>query len=93
MARLLVLVFLWCSSVALAAPALPLAPPIAARSYVLVDALSGRTLAAAGENEPVEPASLTKLMTAYLVFEAIRDGQLTLEKQVNASAVASGLSK
>jgi D-alanyl-D-alanine carboxypeptidase (penicillin-binding protein 5/6) len=65
-------------------------PPVAARSYVLVDALSGRTLAAAGETEPLEPASLTKLMTAYLVFEAVRDGQLTLDRTVTVSVNAVG---
>jgi len=73
-----------------AAPALPVPPPIAARSYVLMDAQSGRTLAAGSEQEPTEPASLTKLMTAYLVYEAIREGQLTLEKQVTASVAAVG---
>ena len=87
MARLLALMLLW-SAAAAAAPATPVPPPVAARAYVLVDALSGRTLAAAGEAEPLEPASLTKLMTAYLVFEALRDGQLTLERPVTASVNA-----
>jgi D-alanyl-D-alanine carboxypeptidase (penicillin-binding protein 5/6) len=73
---------------AAAAPAV-VAPPVAARAYVLVDALSGQTLAAAGESEPVEPASLTKLMTAYLVFEAIREGRLAPERQVTASVTAT----
>jgi D-alanyl-D-alanine carboxypeptidase (penicillin-binding protein 5/6) len=87
-ARLLVLLTLWCS-LAAAAAAVP-APPVAARAYVLVDALSGQTLAAAAQAERVEPASLTKLMTAYLVFEAIRDGKLALERQVTASVNATG---
>lgn len=87
MARLLALILLW-SATAAAAPATPVPPPVAARAYVLVDALSGRTLAAAGEAEPLEPASLTKLMTAYLVFEALRDGPLTLERPVTASVNA-----
>src|SRR6185503_1610300 len=51
-------------------------PPIAARAYFLVDLLSGTTLAAANDTDRVEPASLTKLMTAYLVFDAIRNGKL-----------------
>ena len=72
-----------------AAPPAIVPPPIAARAFVLVDALSGQRLAAASEAERVEPASLTKLMTAYLVFEAIRDGQLALDRQVPASAAAA----
>jgi D-alanyl-D-alanine carboxypeptidase (penicillin-binding protein 5/6) len=78
------------SVIAAAAPLYPTAPAIAARAYALVDAQSGRTLAAAGEQEPMDPASLTKLMTAYVVFEAIREGQLTLEKSVTASVAAVG---
>jgi len=90
MARLLALLLLLGPALAAAAPALPVPPPVAARAYVLVDALSGRTLAAAGEAEPLEPASLTKLMTAYLVFEAVRDGQLSLDRTVTASVNAVG---
>jgi D-alanyl-D-alanine carboxypeptidase (penicillin-binding protein 5/6) len=89
-ARLVGVSLLLAASVAGAAPLFPAPPPIAARSYALVDAQSGRTLAAAGEHEPVEPASLTKLMTAYVVFEAIRGGQLSLEKSVTASVAAVG---
>lgn len=87
-ARLLALLFL-AASAASAAPATVVPPPVAARAYVLVDALSGQPLAAASETERVEPASLTKLMTAYVVFEAIRDGHLALERQVPASAAAA----
>ena len=89
-ARLVGVSLLLAASVAGAAPLFPAAPPIAARAYALVDAQSGRTLAAAGEHEPVEPASLTKLMTAYVVFEAIRDGQVSLDKSVTASVGAVG---
>ncbi len=52
------------------------APPVAARAYHLVDALSGQVLAAQSDDDRFEPASLTKLMTAYLVFGAIRDRKL-----------------
>jgi D-alanyl-D-alanine carboxypeptidase (penicillin-binding protein 5/6) len=86
-ARLLPLLLLW-PLLGGAAPALPTPPPVAARAYVLMDAASGRTLAAAGESEPLEPASLTKLMTAYVVFEAVRDGQLALDRGVTASVAA-----
>ncbi|BAN33952.1 beta-lactamase [Sulfuricella denitrificans skB26] len=53
---------------------LPPAPDIAARSYILVDFFSGQTLLQRGGDERIEPASLTKLMTAYLTFSALRQG-------------------
>lgn len=64
-------------------------PPIAAKGFLLVDLLSGQTLASASENDRFEPASLTKLMTAWLTFEAIRAGQLELEKAVRVSEGAA----
>lgn len=71
---------------ALAQPVTP--PPVAARAYVLIDTLSGQALAEQAADEPFEPASLTKLMTAYLVFAAIRDGKLDLAKPVPVSQKA-----
>ncbi|HEX3097642.1 MAG TPA: D-alanyl-D-alanine carboxypeptidase family protein [Usitatibacter sp.] len=71
MKHLLAAVAAWLAAAAMAQPVTP--PPIAARAYVLVDGLSGQTLAAASEDERFEPASLTKLMTAYVVFAALRD--------------------
>jgi D-alanyl-D-alanine carboxypeptidase (penicillin-binding protein 5/6) len=56
---------------------LPPAPDIAARSYILVDFSSGQTLQQRGGDERMEPASLTKLMTAYLTFAALRQGVIT----------------
>lgn len=64
-------------------------PPIAARGYVLLDAQSGQTLAAAGGDARFEPASLTKLMTAWITFEAIRAGRLEPAKTVTISANAA----
>src|SRR6185312_6587291 len=64
-------------------------PPIAARAYIVIDTLSGATLAAAAENERFEPASLTKLMTAWLVFDAIRAGRLEPNKMVVVSETAA----
>ena len=58
----------------LAQPVTP--PPIAAKAFIVVDTLSGQTLASAAENERYDPASLTKMMTAYVVFTAIREGKL-----------------
>ena len=60
-------------------------PAIAARAYILIDVLSGQTLAAQNADEPREPASLTKLMTAYLAFAALRDKQIVPSQAVNVS--------
>jgi D-alanyl-D-alanine carboxypeptidase (penicillin-binding protein 5/6) len=64
------------------------APPVAARAYFLLDTLSGQALAAQAEDDRFEPASLTKLMTAYLVFSAIRDRKLDPAKVVPVSEKA-----
>ncbi len=63
-------------------------PAIAAKAYVLVDVLSGQTLVAQNADEPREPASLTKLMTAYIVFAALRDKQLVPSQMVTVSEKA-----
>ncbi len=66
--------------------ALAIAPPtIAARSWILFDVTSHQTLASREPHLRIEPASLTKLMTAYLVFEAIKDGKLSLNQEVKVS--------
>ena len=64
-------------------------PPIAARAYFLLDLLSGTTLAAANDTDRVEPASLTKLMTSYLVFDAIRNGKLDPAGTITVSPAAA----
>ncbi|MBL8514970.1 MAG: D-alanyl-D-alanine carboxypeptidase [Betaproteobacteria bacterium] len=61
------------------------APPIAARAYVLYDASSGQTLSSLAAADRFEPASLTKLMTAYLVFKALKEKKLALGKTVPVS--------
>ena len=61
------------------------APPIAARAYVLYDAGSGQILAQQAASDRFEPASLTKLMTAYLAFQALRDKKLTLTQTLPVS--------
>ena len=65
-----------------APPPLASPPVIQARSWVLVDFPSGQTLAASNADQRVEPASLTKLMTAYAVFNALRAGRLQMNEQV-----------
>ena len=64
------------------------APTIAGRAYLLVDVQTGAILAQQNADDRVEPASLTKLMTAYLVFEALRDKTLKLEQTVPVSVKA-----
>lgn len=63
-------------------------PDIAARSWLLMDVTTGQTLAASAADTRMEPASLTKLMTAYLAFTAIREKRLTLEQRPAVSTAA-----
>jgi D-alanyl-D-alanine carboxypeptidase (penicillin-binding protein 5/6) len=63
-------------------------PNIAARSWTLVDATSGQVIASQDANMRIEPASLTKVMTAYVVFEALRDKKVSLDQMVNVSVDA-----
>ena len=63
-------------------------PEIAARQYILLDLTTGQTLAERDADTPTDPASLTKLMTAYIVFGALRDKKLTLEQPVAVSVRA-----
>jgi D-alanyl-D-alanine carboxypeptidase (penicillin-binding protein 5/6) len=70
----------------LVAQAQALQPPeLAARQYLLMDLTTGQTLAERDADAPTDPASLTKLMTAYIVFGALRDKKLTLEQPVAVS--------
>jgi D-alanyl-D-alanine carboxypeptidase (penicillin-binding protein 5/6) len=63
----------------------PAPPAIAAKSYVLYDYQSSQTLVANNADERIEPASLTKLMTAYLAFNALKQKTLTLDQVVPVS--------
>ncbi|MES2295589.1 MAG: D-alanyl-D-alanine carboxypeptidase family protein [Pseudomonadota bacterium] len=63
-------------------------PTIAAKSWILLDATSGQVIAAQEPTARVEPASLTKIMTAYLTFAALKDRKLDLNQMVNVSVKA-----
>jgi D-alanyl-D-alanine carboxypeptidase (penicillin-binding protein 5/6) len=63
-------------------------PTIAAKSWLLLDATSGQVLASQNPDMRIEPASLTKIMTAYLVFEALKDKKLELNQMVTVSTHA-----
>jgi D-alanyl-D-alanine carboxypeptidase (penicillin-binding protein 5/6) len=71
-----------------APPPAPAAPAIAAKAYLLLDFNSGQTLAARNERSRVEPASLTKLMTAYLTFAALDQKRIRLDQVVPVSEFA-----
>ena len=63
-------------------------PTIAARSWLLLDTTSNQIIASDNPDMRIEPASLTKIMTAYLVFEALRDKKLSMAQSVNISVKA-----
>ncbi|MCA1248823.1 D-alanyl-D-alanine carboxypeptidase family protein [Massilia sp. MS-15] len=64
------------------------APTIAAKSWLLLDATSGQVIAAQDQHARIEPASLTKIMTAYVTFRAIHDKRVSLDTMVNVSVRA-----
>jgi D-alanyl-D-alanine carboxypeptidase (penicillin-binding protein 5/6) len=71
------------------AHAQPLQPPeVAARNYLLIDVNAGQVLAEREADKQIDPASLTKLMTAYLVFNALKDKKLSLEQTLPVSVRA-----
>src|SRR6218665_2355495 len=63
----------------------PQPPEIAARAYILLDVTANQVLAAKNIDAPVEQASLTKLMTAYLVFDALRAEKISLQQKLPVS--------
>jgi D-alanyl-D-alanine carboxypeptidase (penicillin-binding protein 5/6) len=63
----------------------PQPPEIAARAYLLVDLTAQQTLAELDADKPIEPASLTKLMTAYIVFDALKAKKIGLQQTFGVS--------
>lgn len=86
---LLVLFFVFVSN-AYAQSSMPVpAPPIiGAKSYLVMDATTGKELASLDPDVPLAPASLTKIMTTYVVFTALQQGQISLEDEVTISEKA-----
>ena len=66
-------------------------PPLEARAYILVEARSGAELAAHNADAQLPPASLTKLMTAYVLFGDLRSGRLKLDELITVSRYAARL--
>jgi D-alanyl-D-alanine carboxypeptidase (penicillin-binding protein 5/6) len=67
---------------------IPAAPQVGAKGFLLLDHNSGKVLASKNENDQLDPASITKLMTAYATFRALRSGQIALDDQVLVSEKA-----
>ena len=87
--RLFLLVLLAVAPVALAQTSItPSAPQLAAKSYVLMDAASGNVLVESNGDERLPPASLTKLMTAYIATLEIRKGNIAESNMVTVSEKA-----
>jgi len=86
---LLVLVFVFASNVYAQSPMPAPAPPIiGAKSYLVLDATTGKELASLNPDAQLAPASLTKIMTTYVVFKALKQGQISLEDEVTISEKA-----
>ena len=71
-----------------AAPIIPAPPQIAASGYLLIDADTRRVLVESNANEPLPPASLTKIMTSYVAAVEVESGRISLEDQVPISVKA-----
>ena len=67
---------------------MPAAPVIGAKSYLVIDAMTGHEVAALKPDERLAPASLTKLMSAYVVFKALAEEQIALDDLVTVSEKA-----
>ncbi len=78
-------VSVWALALAPVAMAALQPPEVAARAYLLYDVTANQVLAAKDADVSVEPASLTKLMTAYLVFDALRAKKITLDQKFAVS--------
>ncbi len=68
--------------------AVPPAPAVEAKSWILTDQATGRRLAGQNEDLRVEPASVTKVMTAYVAFRALAEGRLQLQEPITISEKA-----
>jgi D-alanyl-D-alanine carboxypeptidase (penicillin-binding protein 5/6) len=83
---LLISVFAWCG--AQAAMPIPKAPSVGAKAYLVEDFHSGQAIAEKMADDQVEPASITKLMSAYVIFHEVLGGNLNLEDKVRISEKA-----
>ncbi len=84
----LIIILLLLSTLSLAAPPVPAPPKMATTGHLLVDFNSGKVLAESNASSRMEPASLTKIMTAYTVFRELEAGTITLSDEVLVSKKA-----
>ena len=85
----ILLPLLMTASLAQAIVIVPKAPNLDVVSYVLLDADTGTIIASLDETTTIKPASITKLMTAYATFQAIKEEQVRLDDPVKVSQRAS----
>ena len=86
---LVILLYFAFSGSAIAAPkVIPQVPIIAAKSYIMIDYNSGNILAEKNSSMRVSPASITKIMTAYVVFSELKAGNIKLSDLVTISKKA-----
>jgi len=90
MNRIFIVLALYLSSLfsVVQAGPVPSPPKLAAKSFLLIDFNSGRILAEKNVDKKVEPASITKLMTAYVVYKEIESARLSLDEEVTISKKA-----
>jgi D-alanyl-D-alanine carboxypeptidase (penicillin-binding protein 5/6) len=79
------LVAAWAIAAMVAQAQMPQAPNVSAKAYLLLDVTANQVLAAKDPDTVIEPASLTKLMTAYLVFDALKSRKLDLKQTLSVS--------
>ena len=84
-----IVLFSWALCASTVQAQMPQAPAVAAKAYLLLDLTANQLLAAKDPDMAIEPASLTKLMTAYLVFDALKTGKITLKESFPVSERAS----
>ena len=83
------MIAVWGAMTATAAPIIiPAAPQIGAESYLLIDAATGDVLASENARMRLPPASLTKIMTSYIIADEIEQGRITLDDRVPISVKA-----
>ena len=85
----LIILFFLFPSLAYSQEQVPASPVLVAKSYALYDNTSGQFLLEQNANAHIPPAHLTKLMTAYVVFSAIKQGKLSLTQHIIPSAYAT----
>ncbi|MGB1109226.1 MAG: D-alanyl-D-alanine carboxypeptidase family protein [Gammaproteobacteria bacterium] len=88
MTRIIAFIFSLLFTLPSLAADIPAPPNVKAKSFILMDFQSGNVLAESNSDERVEPASLTKLMTAYVVFKELHNGDLALDDEVLVSEKA-----